>query len=73
MQNRKRDTDLLNSHLDSVGEGEGGMFQENSIKSINSSVLSLLYGPSVTSRHDYWKNHSFDYTEFCWQIDISAF
>ena len=32
MQNRKRDTDAWNSLLDSVGEGEGGMFQENSIK-----------------------------------------
>ena len=32
MQNRKRDTDVQNSLLDSVGEGEGGMFQENSIK-----------------------------------------
>ena len=33
MQNRKKkDTDLQNSFLDSVGEGEGGMFQENSIE-----------------------------------------
>ena len=30
MQNRKRDTDVQNRLLDSVGEGEGGMFQENS-------------------------------------------
>ena len=29
-------------------------------KSINSLVLSLLYGPTLTSVHDYWKNHSFD-------------
>ena len=29
-------------------------------KSINSSVLSLLYGPTLTSIHDYWKNHTFD-------------
>ena len=29
-------------------------------KSINSSVLSFLYGPILTSIHDYWKNHSFD-------------
>ena len=29
-------------------------------KSINSSALSFLYGPSFTSIHDYWKNHSFD-------------
>ena len=25
---------------------------------INSSVLSLLYSPTLTSIHDYWKNHS---------------
>ena len=29
-------------------------------KSISSSVLSFLYGPTLTSIHDYWKNHSFD-------------
>ena len=29
-------------------------------KSINSSVLSFIYSPTLTSIHDYWKNHSFD-------------
>ena len=29
-------------------------------KSINSLVLSFLYGPTLTSIHDHWKNHSFD-------------
>ena len=29
-------------------------------KSINSSALSLLYGPTLTCIHDHWKNHSFD-------------
>ena len=29
-------------------------------KSINSLALSFLYGPTLTSIHDYWKNHSFD-------------
>ena len=29
-------------------------------KSINSSALSFLYGPTLTSIHDYWKNHRFD-------------
>ena len=29
-------------------------------KSMNSSALSLLCGPTLTSTHDYWKNHSFD-------------
>ena len=32
MQNRKRDTDVQNRRLDSVGEGEGGMLRENIIK-----------------------------------------
>ena len=35
-------------------------------QSINSSALSLLYGPTLTSIHDYWKNHSFDKTDLCW-------
>ena len=42
-------------------------------KNINSSVLRLLYGPILTSVHDYWKNHSFDYTDLCWQSDVSTF
>ena len=29
-------------------------------KNINSSALSLLYSPTLTCIHDYWKNHSFD-------------
>ena len=28
--------------------------------SINSSALSFLYSPTLTSIHDCWKNHSFD-------------
>ena len=39
----------------------------------NSSVLSLLYGPTFTSVHDYWKNHSFDYMVICPQRNVSAF
>ena len=42
-------------------------------KSISASVFSLLYGPTFTSIHDYWKNHSFDYMNLCWQSNISAF
>ena len=29
-------------------------------KSINSSVLSFLHSPTLTSIHDHWKNHSLD-------------
>ena len=30
---------------------------QHHFKSINSSLLSLLDGPTLTSVHDYWKNH----------------
>ena len=33
-------------------------------KSINSSVLSILHSPTLTSIHDYWKSHSFAYMDF---------
>ena len=43
------------------------------LESVNPSVLSLLYGPTLTSVHDYWKNHSFDYMDFCWQSNPLLF
>ena len=42
-------------------------------KSINSSALSLLHGPTLTSTHDSWKIRSFDCTDLCWQSNVSAF
>ena len=39
MQNRKRETDVQNRLWDSVGEGEGGRFWENSIET---SILSRV-------------------------------
>ena len=35
-------------------------------KNINFSVLSLLYGPTLTSIHEYCKNQSFDGMDLCW-------
>ena len=32
-----------------------------------------LYGTALTSIHDFWKNHSFDCIDLCWQSNISAF
>ena len=41
-------------------------------ESINSLALSLLYDPTLTSIHDYWKNHSFDYMDLFQQSNVSA-
>ena len=48
------------------------LLQAKQFKIINFSVLRLLYGPTLTSTHDYRKNHSFDYMDLCWQSDVSA-
>ena len=45
MQNRKRDTDVQNRLLDSVGEGEGGMFRENSIETCILSRVKQFTSP----------------------------
>ena len=45
MQNRKRDADVQNRLLGSVGEGEGGMFQENSIETCMLSRVKEITSP----------------------------
>ena len=42
-------------------------------KTINPLMLSLLKGPNLRSIPDYWKNHSFHYTDLCWQSNVFAF
>ena len=50
MQDSKRDTDVLNSLLDSVGEGEGGMIWENGIETCITSYMKRIASPG--SMHD---------------------
>ena len=45
MQNRKRDKDAQNRLLDFVGEGEGGIFRENSIKTCILSRVKQITSP----------------------------
>ena len=62
--------------LDLLGESPRDS-QESSptpkFKGINSLAFSFLYSPALTSIHDYWKNHSFDSMDLCWQRNVSAF
>ena len=50
MRDSKRDTDVQNSLLDSVGEGEGGMIWENGIETCIISCMKLIASPG--SMHD---------------------
>ena len=36
------------------------VFSRTTVQNISSSELSFLYGPTLTSIHDYWENHGFD-------------
>ena len=31
-------------------------------------MLSILYGPTLTSVHEYWKNHNFDHTDLVGKV-----
>ena len=42
-------------------------------KIISSLVISFLYSPTLTSIHDYCKNHSLDFDDRCWQSNVSVF
>ena len=45
MRDNKRDTDVLNSLLDSVGEGEGGMVWDNGIETCILSYMKRIASP----------------------------
>ena len=49
-------------------KGLSRVFSNTTVQSTNSSALSFLYSPTLTSIHDYWKNHSFDYTDRCGKV-----
>ena len=47
MRDSKRDTDVLNSLLDSVVEGEGGMIWENGIETCKLSYVKRITNPGL--------------------------
>ena len=54
MQNRKRDTDVQNRLLGSVGEGDGGMFRENSIETCILSRVKQITSPGWMHETSAW-------------------
>ena len=56
-------TDLISLESKELSESSAPQ-----LKSINFLTLSFLYGPTLTSIHDYWKNHNC--MDLCWQSDV---
>ena len=48
-----------------LSKGLSRVFSSTTLQKHHSSVLSLLYGLTFISVHDYWKNNSFNYTDLC--------
>ena len=73
----KEQSGLISSRMDLLDllavQGILKSLLQHQFKSINSSVLSFLYSPTLISIHDCWKNHSFDDTDLCQQSNVSAF
>ena len=49
------------------------LLQHHSSKASILQHSAFFILPTLTSIHDYWKNHSFDYTDLCQQSNIPAF
>ena len=56
-----------------LSKGISRVFSNTTVQKHQFLAIELLYGPTLTSLNDYWKNHSFDYMDFCWQSNVSAF
>ena len=54
-------------------KGLSRISSNTTVQKHQSSVLSFLYSPILTSIPDYCKNHSFDYRDLCRQSEIFAF
>ena len=61
-------TGLISLHSEELSR----VFSSTMIQKHQFCGISLLYGPTLTSLHDYWKNNSFDYTDLCQQSEVSA-
>ena len=56
-----------------LSEGLSRVFSNTTVQHHNSSALSFLFSPTLTSIPDHWKNHSFDHMDLCQQSDVSSF
>ena len=55
----------LTAFISLLSMGLSGVFSSTTVKSVNSMVLCLLYGPALTPEHDHWEEHSLDYIDIC--------
>ena len=62
----------LTGFITLLSKGFSRVFSNTTLQK-NQFFGTQLYSPTLTSIHDYWKNHSFDSTDLCQQSNVSAF
>ena len=53
--------------------GLSRVFSNTTVQKHQFFGIHLLYGPTLTYIHDHWKKFSFDYSDLCWQSNVTAF
>ena len=59
--------------ISSLSNGLSRVFSSTTIQKCEFFSGSAFIMVQLTSIHNHWKNHSFDYTDLCWQNNVSAF
>ena len=54
-------------------KGLSRVFSNTTVQKHQFFGAQLLHSPTLTTIHDHWKNHSLDWTDLCWQTNVSAF
>ena len=54
-------------------KGHSRVFSNTIVQKHQFLSASFLYGPTLTSIYDHWKNHSLEQMDLCWQSNVSAF
>ena len=63
----------LTSLLSLLSRGLSRVFSSTTVLKHQLFSAQAYLWSSLTSIHDYWENHGFDYMDLCWQSDVSAF
>ena len=58
-------------YISLLSKGLSRVFSNTTVQ--NHQFFGFLHSPTLTAIHDYWKNHSFDQMDLCWQSNVSAF
>ena len=75
ISSRKLETAREYSCKDGLDKGQKWYGPNRSIRYLEevARIHRSLYGSALTTVREHWKDHSLDYTDLCWQSNVSAF